>query len=196
TLIMGTNTANGKGNVTAYVGYDNTEAVFAGARDFGACTFGASGHGHVCAGSSNYNRWISLDNTTAKQPSGFFEEGTGAAGTGTFVPFTGAATQEFNFGALNYLQRPDTRYTGGFFAHYEVNKELDVYSSFMFTDDYTVAQIAPSGLFLGTGTINGADVEVNCNNPLLTANEAAALCGEIVPGAIYTPASAGPPPVA
>jgi iron complex outermembrane receptor protein len=176
TIIVGTNTANGKGNVTAYMGYSNTEAVFAGARDFGACTFGDSGHGHVCAGSSNYNRWISLDDTAAKVPAGFFEEGTGAPGSGTFVPFTGAATQEFNFGALNYLQRPDNRYTGGFFAHYEVNKELDVYSSFMFTDDYTIAQIAPSGLFLGTGTINGADVEVNCNNPLLTANEAAALC--------------------
>ena len=196
TIILGANTDNGKGNVTAYIGSENTEAVFAGARDFGACTFGAAGNGHACAGSSNYNRWISLDNTTAKQPSGFFETGTGAAGTGAFVPFTGAASQEFNFGALNYLQRPDTRYTGGFFAHYEVNKELDVYASFMFTDDYTIAQIAPSGLFLGTGTINGADVEVNCNNPLLTANEAAALCGEIVPTAIYTPASAGPPPVA
>jgi outer membrane receptor protein involved in Fe transport len=176
TLIVGTNTANGKGNVTAYVGYSNTEAVFAGARDFGACTFGDSGHGHVCAGSSNFNRWISLDDTAAHVTSGFFEQGTGAPGSGTFVPFTGAANQEFNFGALNYLQRPDNRYTGGFFAHYEVNKELDVYASFMFTDDYTTAEIAPSGLFLGTGTINGADVEVNCNNPLLTANEAAALC--------------------
>lgn len=71
------------------------------------------------------------------------------------------------------------RYTGGFFAHYEVNKELDVYSSLMFTDDYTVAQIAPSGLFIGTGTINGADVEVNCGNPGLTANEQTALCGSI-----------------
>ena len=183
TVIMGANTDNGKGNVTGYIGYNNVEAVFAGARDFGACTFGLVQPsnklppiGHNCAGSSNYNRWLSLDDLQAGKAYGFFEQGTGAAGTGNFVPFTGAANQAFNFGALNYLQRPDTRYNGGFFAHYEVNKELDVYSSFMFTDDYTVAQIAPSGLFLGTGTINGADVEVNCNNPLLTLNEAAALC--------------------
>ena len=193
TLIMGTNTANGKGNVTAYIGYNNVEAVTAAQRDFSACTFAASGHGHVCAGSSNYDRWASLDNTTAKQPAGFFEQGTGASGTGNFVPFTGAPSQEYNFGPLNYLQRPDTRYNGGFFAHYEVNKELEVYSSFMFTDDYTVAQIAPSGLFFGTGTISGANVEVNCNNPHMTAQEASELCGLIVPTAIYTPASAGPP---
>ena len=36
----------------------------------------------------------------------------------------------------------------------------------MFMDDHTVAQIAPSGLFLGTGAISGAFVQINCGNPL------------------------------
>src|SRR5277367_6610129 len=40
TLILGTNTNNGKGNVTAYVSYQNTQAVLAAARDFSACTVG------------------------------------------------------------------------------------------------------------------------------------------------------------
>ena len=87
---------------------------------------------------ANYNRWISLDSASASSPNYLYHEtGTGAAHSGNFVPYTGAPNQKFNFGALNYLQRPDTRYQGGFFAHYEVNKELDVYSSFMFTDDNT-----------------------------------------------------------
>jgi outer membrane receptor protein involved in Fe transport len=188
TLILGTNTANGKGNVTAYVSYQNTEAVLAGARDFSACTIGGTSK-HACAGSSNYARFYSLDDSAAYYaPVGthgggpgtaydFFEQGTGHTGTGNFVPYTGANNQKFNYGALNYLQRPDNRYTGGFFAHYEVNKELDVYSSFMFMDDHTLAQIAPSGLFLGTGAISGAFVQINCNNPLLSGNEAASLCG-------------------
>jgi outer membrane receptor protein involved in Fe transport len=195
TLVMGANTDNGKGNVTAYIGYQNTEAVLAGARDFSACTIGGGAgfthnNPHACAGSSNYNRFFSLDDSAAYYAPGgggtpydFFEQGTGHAGSGTFVPYAGTNNQKFNYGALNYLQRPDTRYQGGFFAHYEVNKELDVYSSFMFTDDHTLAQIAPSGLFLGTGALggstiaNGADVEINCNNPLLSGNEAALLCG-------------------
>ncbi len=187
TLIMGTNTANGKGNVTAYLAFNNTEPVFAGARDFGACTLGTAGAGHACAGSSNFKRFISLDNASAaSQPYDFFENGTGAQGSGSFVPYTGANNQHFNFGALNYLQRPDTRYSGGFFAHYEVNKELDIYSSFMFSDDHTVAEIAPRGLFLGVGAISGAFDQINCNNPFLVADpsEATALCGEITPGAI------------
>ncbi len=82
-------------------------------------------------------------------PFDYFEQGKSPSGN--FVPYTGAPDQHFNYGALNYLQRPDTRYTGGFFAHYQENKELDIYSSFMFTDDHTVAQIAESGFFLGSG---------------------------------------------
>ncbi|HKD23792.1 MAG TPA: TonB-dependent receptor [Rhizomicrobium sp.] len=192
TLIFGTTTANGRANVTAYVGYQNTRAVLAGARDFSACTVGGQPV-HSCAGSSNFNRWISFDNLSAGTPYDFFQQGTGALGTGTFVPFTGANNQLFNFGALNFLQRPDTRYTGGFFAHYEVNKQLDVYSSFMFMDDQTHAQIAPSGLFLGTGLIGGsaisqgAFVQVNCANPLLTPSEAADLCSSNAMAALGTP---------
>jgi iron complex outermembrane recepter protein len=186
TLIVGANTGNGRGNVTAYIGYENTEAVLAGARDFSACTFEAAGATHTCGGSSTDDRLVSLDNTGAKQPASFFEEGTGAVGSGTFVPYVGSTAQLYNFGATNYLQRPDTRYTGGFFAHYQVNKELEVYSSFMFTDDYTVSQIAARGLFGGVGAISGLSFAVNCSNPLMTPQEATELCGLIVPTAPYS----------
>ncbi len=189
TLIMGTNTANGKGNITAYLGYKNTEPVLESQRDFSACTVGLTGAGKfVCAGSSNFDRFYSLNNSAASsagilKPSGQidnFVHGNGTQGAGTFVPYTGAASQKFNYGALNYLQRNDTRWTGGFFGHYEVNKELDVYANFMFTDDDSTAQIAPSGLFLGTGSVSGAFDNVNCANPLLSAQENKILCGDIV----------------
>ncbi|HTW33952.1 MAG TPA: TonB-dependent receptor [Rhizomicrobium sp.] len=190
TLVMGTNTANGKGNVTAYFSYQNTEAVLAGSRDFSACSFSTNtaSTAHVCGGSSNYNKFISLDTKTT-----YFEQGTGAVGSGHFVPFVGGTDQLYNYGATNYLQRPDTRYSGGFFAHYEVNKELDVYTSFMFTDDDTIGQIAPRGLFAGTGAQGavgfspGSYFLINCTNPLMTAQEASLLCpggggGNLVPG--------------
>ena len=88
------------------------------------------------------------------------------------MPFVGGTNQLFNYGATNYLQRPDTRYRGGFFAHYDVNKELDVYTSFMFTDDDTIGQIAPRGLFNGVGQQGavgfaiGSYFLINCTNPL------------------------------
>src|SRR5215472_11314739 len=37
-LIMGTNTANDKGNVTAYLSFRNTQPVLEGTRDYSACT--------------------------------------------------------------------------------------------------------------------------------------------------------------
>ncbi len=149
--------------------------------------------GYKCAGSSNKNRWISIDNLYAYYgnpttcggaafcggtPYDFFERGNGTAGSGTFNPYgaTPSGEKTFNFAPFNYIQRPDTKWTGGFFAHYEANKWLDVYSDFMFTDDHTIAQIAPSGLFLGTG-VHGGLVQVNCDNPLMTASERHELCG-------------------
>jgi iron complex outermembrane recepter protein len=197
TIIMGTNTANGKGNVTAYVGYRNSEPVLEAARDFSACTTAFTGSHLACGGSSNYDRFISYNNAAAclsssasgtvpnhctsnKLTTGTpaavdnFVHGNGTPGGGTFVPYTGATSQKYNYGALNYLQRPDTRWTGGFFGHYEANKELDVYTSMMFTDDDSTAQIAPSGLFFGPF------YNVNCNNPLLSSQENKILCGDVV----------------
>jgi len=187
TLLLGTNTANDKGNVTAYLEYRNIQPVLEGTRDFSGCTLNP---GPACGGSVNYKLFTSLDNEVVGGfSSTYFETGNGTRGNGQFVPFTSAASQHFNYGALNYLQRPDTRYTGGFFAHYEENKQLDIYSSFMFADDHSVGQIAPSGLFYGSGVeapdgISGA-VEANCGNPLMTPQENKILCG-LLPGDTLT----------
>ena len=95
-------------------------------------------------------------------------------GTKTFVPYSSAYA--YNFNPLNFLQREDDRYTAGFFAHYDINKAAEVYSDFMFTDDQTNAQIAPSGLFRATGPNLSTGYTINCNNPLLGPTQAAALC--------------------
>jgi outer membrane receptor protein involved in Fe transport len=187
TVLFGANTPDGKGNVTGYIGYRTIQAVLENKRDFSACSIAVTGADvHACSGSSNYNRFFSIDDYYAGTNYDWFETGTGKAGSGAFVPYTGATSQKYNYGAVNYLQRPDTRYIGGFTGHYEVNKELDIYSDFMFSDDHTLAQIAPSGLFLGTGKqinpngdplAHSSYVEINCLNPLMTAQENAILCG-------------------
>jgi outer membrane receptor protein involved in Fe transport len=190
TLIFGADSPNGKGNVTGYIGYQNTQPVLEGSRDFSACTSAFTDQTPAatfrCGGSSNFDRFISLNNAILSQGlSGgdYFNLGTGQPGSGQFVGFgslPGSQTH-FNFGAINYLQRPDTRYTGGFFAHYQQNKQLDWYSSFMFTDDVSRAQVAQSGLFLGSGTVSGSFYNVNCSNPYLSAQQNQQLCG-LLPG--------------
>jgi outer membrane receptor protein involved in Fe transport len=163
TVVMGVNSDNGKANLTLYAGYRNIQAVLESQRDVSACGTATTYSGSfICAGSSTAarieggniggGRFISLDG--------------GACGNCTIDPITGdvrgfTQADRFNFAPFNYFQRPDTRYTFGASGHYEVNKMLDVYTSLMFMDDHTVAQIAPSGLFFGTLA------QVNCDNPFL-----------------------------
>jgi iron complex outermembrane recepter protein len=186
TVIFGVNTPDGKGNVTGYLGYRTIDPVTQANTDYAACSTAVKATGLKCFGSSNSNHWISIDNLYASQNYSFFNTGTGAAGSGSFVDWDGSAAQRYNYGATNYIQRPDQRYIGGFNGHYQAATWADVYTSFMFSDDHTKAQIAPSGLFIGTGrhTLPGAPAganpaynEVNCDNPLMTAQENALLCG-------------------
>ena len=64
----------------------------------------------------------------------------------------------YNFAPTNYFQRPDERYTLGAFANYEISPALQPYLEVMFMDDRTVAQIAPSGDF-------GNTFSINCGSP-------------------------------
>jgi iron complex outermembrane receptor protein len=191
TLLMGVNAANGKGNITGYFGYKANQQVLQSARDYSACTIdsyvkaGSSTYnGFRCAGSANYDLFAPKNGPAAgeyffMQPGGHLE------------PFTGASHQYFNYGPINSMQRPDTRYTGGFFAHYQVDPMLDFYSSFMFTDDHTRWQAAPSALFDGAGPVAGA-VQVNCDNPLAAGTDFVAdFCPGGVPSAFVVNAFTG-----
>ena len=181
-ILIGANSPDDKGNVTFYGTYRNLQPVLQGTRDFSACgiatPISGPGEDFICQGSSNsaYGRFNPQNGVNVlglPGPGGALANNPN--GSKTFVPYTGALA--FNFGPVNFLQRADDRYTAGAFAHYKVNDKIEVYGDFMFTDDRSVAQIAPSGLFRGTGSNGTATYGVNCNNPLLSASQATALCG-------------------
>ena len=191
TLMMGVNSDNGKGNITVWVGYRNVKPVIGSERDFSNCTLGTDFVSHLnCQGSSNLNRWISFDNLFGGLPRSTwdnFETGTGAPGSGVFVPYKGTVDQKFNFGAPAYIQQPSTRYTAGFDAHYQINPMADVYANFMYADNQSTTIVSPTAVFLGSGpanfpgSISPGYVQVNCANPLMSAQENQQLCG-LLPG--------------
>src|SRR5579862_567597 len=185
TLIMGVNSDNGKGNVSAFLGYRSMAAVLESSREYSECTLSSTGPQDICQGSPNYNWWLSLDNAYAGASYSYFQTGDGKEGSGQFVPFTDGPAQNYNFASTNYFQRPDTRYTGGFFAHYDVDNRLKLYADLMIMNDDTVAQIAPSGIFFGSGIGPDDTVYVNCSNPFMTAQENYLLCGQL-PGDAQT----------
>ena len=175
TFIAGLNSSDGNGNATVYASYRNIAAVLQSKYDYSACTLGsgfvggssANGGKFFCAGSSTAypGRFTAVDVNGLPLPAGQVENTLGP--NGTLVPFT--AANEYNFGALNYYQRPDQRYTAGAFMHYEFNEHATVYSHTMFMDDTSVAQIAPSGIFVDLRTFN-------CANPFLSTAELNTWC--------------------
>ena len=168
TGVLGVNAPDGKGNVTAYAGYRHTAPILQASRDFSACNLRASAAGFSCGGSGTAanGQFLVFNPAFSKQVGDLTLDTTGAGNT---VRNFNSTTDVFNFAPYNYYQRPDERYTAGAFAHYEINKMFDAYSDFMFMDDHTVSQIAPSGAF-------GVTVALACNNPLLSAQEVTTIC--------------------
>lgn len=171
TIAFGSSFDDGRGRVTAYAGYRKIDPVLQARRDYSACALSANtaastttlGRAYNCGGSA-----------TSANGTVFYNEGFGADFTSTLAQFGPNRTLQpgftaFNFGPLNYFQRPDERYTAGIFADYEISDAVKPYMEFMFMDDRTVAQIAPSGNF-------GNTTAINCDNPLLGAAQRAALC--------------------
>jgi outer membrane receptor protein involved in Fe transport len=153
-ITLGSNFADGRGNATLFFGYTNTDPVLQSERDYSACAISTSGL--YCGGSST------------SFPGRFRVANIGAAGTtsrtmdanGNVIPWN---NKFYNYGPLNYYQRPQDRYQAAVFAHYDINDSAEVYTEFMFMDNSTVAQIAPSGAF---GTV----ANVSRTNPLLQQN--------------------------
>lgn len=150
--------AGDRGHVTVYGDYRKSYALTQDRRDYSACT-------------------VEVD-TPDQDP---FCGGSTTSALGTFaVPFTGrfhaTADRQFapgvrfyNFAPVNFYQRPDRRYSFGGFADFQISKAAKPYVEAMFMEDRTIAQIAPSGDFGQTNTIN-------CDNPLLSAQQLALVC--------------------
>ena len=167
TLIIGTNTADNKGNVTMYASYRSIDPVLDGSRNFDACETGLNKAktALVCAGSSSgaYGNFITnAGKDLALNPNG----------SATFVPFSNAL--KYNTSPEYDLQRPDERKTLGALGHQQVSPWLDVYSEVMFMNDHTDAQVAPGGLLLGRGPTGF--LQVPCNNQFLSAAEEPSIC--------------------
>ena len=174
TLTIGVSSPDGKGNLTAYASYRNNNPILQRDRDYSACSIGAPA-GTPPAGVAPGTFTCAGSGTSFP---GQFTDFTNFAFTvgpnGTFVPYS-AAVNAYNFGPLNYYQRPDERYNLGAFGRYELNDNAEVYTQLMFSDYESVAQIAPSGSFFsgvsaGVPTADGS-ATINCDNPRLSAQQ-------------------------
>lgn len=192
-LVMGANTGDGRGNATVYFRYLENEGIDQGARDFARCALSGSGGNLTCAGSNqgpfpttfvvspaipvgglpadavalrNADGTIQLDADGDPIANGAFSlngDSTLSAG------FNNA----FNFNPQNPIRRETERFNAGFLGHYEITDNIEAYGEFGFSKSTSPQVIAPSAAF--GSSIN----QVNCDNPLFTAEQLATFCGVI-----------------
>lgn len=154
---------DGRGSIMAYATYRKQQSVLQSTRDYSFCALSANSE----ASTSQLGRRFGCGGSPTSASGTFFTNvGTFQVGNGNqFVPgFTA-----FNFAPYNFYQRPDERYTLGAFAEYEISEVAKPYLEAMFMDDRSDAQIAPSGNFFATTTIN-------CDNPLLSDQQRNTIC--------------------
>jgi iron complex outermembrane recepter protein len=181
-IAVGIGGAEGRGHATFYATYREVDPVLQSQFDYSSCTLnlgstvanGITATDFACGGSGTASPAQFLyidprpdDPNDPNDTGGQIIAASTIAADGTLRPFT--ANDQYNFGPVNFFQRPDERFTGGVFANFKLSEKADVYGEFMFMDDRSVAQIAPSGAFLGAATFS-----VNCNNPYWSRNPAIA----------------------
>ena len=193
-LTMGANFDDGRGNAVVSFGYQESDAVYQGARDFSvdqisSYSGGASGSGTAVP--SRFGGTRDINNTTcALVPNtpGSGNQGVsqvnwggdpntnclGGAATGLYAPY--------NFNPFNIFQTPFRRYNIFGQANYEVSDAVEVYGRGIFSKNNVRTIAAASGSF-------GAAVNINLNNPFLPALLRQQFCAfDVNPNAtVYTP---------
>jgi outer membrane receptor protein involved in Fe transport len=155
-ITMGANFADGKGNATLFFGYHRQDEIYQGQYDYSACAINTSSNPaapYSCGGSGTSYPGLFVSNVNGAQF-------TIADAQGNVRPYS-AATDQYNFGPLNYYQRPNERWSAHAFAHYDVHPQIRVYGELGFMDDTTQGQVAPSGAFLSA-------YKLSSRNPLLS----------------------------
>ncbi|MCX6550883.1 MAG: TonB-dependent receptor, partial [Acidobacteria bacterium] len=158
-----------KGHATLYVDYRYTAAMQKDQRDYTNCSVlgGMTMNGPTCGGSGTWPAGRFLVYPAVGSASKDYVLDLTSPNGDQLRPRTSADV--FNYAPYNYMQRPDQRLSAGGFLNYNWSKKVQAYGEVMFMDDTTDAQIAPSGDF-------GNTQELNCNNPMLSAQQKQLLC--------------------
>lgn len=171
--LFGTNFAEGKGNITAFLSYLHMDPVSSADRDFAQCqlveTNDAAGNvnGSACSGSSNSNRFTPHTGPFATKEFGVLGN--------SFVPWspTDGTTPPplFNSQPFIYMQREDDRYQAGFLAHIDLQDYVRPYFEFNFMNDKTHTAVAPAAAFTTGNPNTGGPYFINCGNPFLSVQQ-------------------------
>ena len=169
-LTAGQDFADGRGNVTLFGGYRKIDGVGTSRRDYTSCNLVATAAtGYTCSLSSSTNpAQFQLNNPVTGASRGLYTlDATTGNSFRTYVSADG-----FNNGNTYDIQAPDERFNIDAFGHYKVIERVDLYSEFMYMHDKADIRLSPTATF-------GNAFQVNCDNPLLSAQERSLICSSV-----------------
>lgn len=171
-LAIGHHFFDDKLKLSGFVDYRHADPVQYSDRDFSACRAILSAAGGASCDVASYSRY------------GWFQPGAGAnagtifandkSGSAAFVPYDNSYGSN-QFGNY-YAQRQDERINGGAFATLTLDKAAELYGSYLISSDKSSNLY--NGARIGSYTSYGSTpYQVNCNNPLLSAQQIGTICG-------------------
>lgn len=162
-ITLGTNTADGRGNVTLNFAYTDREDLFQGDRDFSFFAQFDAGDGTLYDGGSS---GIPSTSIFAGALGTFSPDSFGVTfdTNGNIRPFDVSPDNNdfYNYAPVNYIQLPQTRYQASALGHYDVSERVTVYGRTHFTSSQVPQQLAPTPIFQ-----SGTQVTLD-GNPFLT----------------------------
>jgi iron complex outermembrane recepter protein len=184
-ILLGVNSADGKGNVTIYAEYAHRDPVLGSARDFSSHALAATNYTGCATPATHFGGFCYSGSGTI--PDGRIKSpvlaGPLAGASGFMFTSSGAPAaydgRTFNFAPYQYLQTQGQRYAFGGTAHYQITPGIDFYSRLTFSDNSATSQLGPSPLT--------QNFSVNCGNPLMSDAVRQAIFGT-TPTGIDTPA--------
>jgi outer membrane receptor protein involved in Fe transport len=178
-VTLGTNAADGRGNVVLSLGYQERDSILLGARPLGRL-------GIDTASGDGYSNYLAGQGPTPPPTGCTGPDAVAAGGSTTTLPTRvaiaggpslgqfrndgtlGADCSVFNFNPYNYYQTPLERYNGTVIASLELDDSVEVYSMFNYGKTKVRQQVAPSGIF-------GDNYFTPLANPFIGAQAGAAI---------------------
>ncbi|MDX3909915.1 MAG: TonB-dependent receptor [Sphingobium sp.] len=168
---IGTNFADGRGNIVTHVGYYDRKSVYAGARGFArnALQIGRNSDGSPFtffggSGSVPQGR-VTLPNAD----SSVVDFGS----DGSITPYI-SSTDAYNYAPVNFLQVPQKRFLISTMARYEISDAFQPYLQGQFINNRVTGELAPTPIGnstpIGTGADAGAlgPIRLHVNSPFFS----------------------------
>lgn len=182
-IAIGSDLADGRGNVTVYGEYYNRSSIFGNARGFSEFALGDGDNGLVPLGSATTNRGRfsvareqviaagnGLDAVTLGRGAGNFGTDFGANfGTPGVSTAYRNPVDSYNYAVDNFLMVPQERYLLGGYGSYEVSDAITAYAEVSFVNNRVANELAPTPV---TGTFN---IDLASQAQFLSAGDLAAL---------------------